>query len=145
MAERADEEISKLGVNDEIGQEIEGEFKEQLEKELSMHIQNHSTKIDTMERFKKQLARDTRMWDLMLQDMNYKRVTPMFKYETLDEYWELAKGQLEDKITQEKYLSESRLKHMETEIIGIQEQITDCEEQLKKLNQTEVTVEPVEE
>ena len=134
MAIRADEEVSKLKIKDEIGKNIQNHMKDQVLKELEMHKKTLEQRKAGLERFKAQLDRDKRIWEIMMTEDNFKRITPVFKYETIPEYWELAKGQIQDKIDMEKMQSEGRLTLFETEIKASEEQIQDCQAKLDDLN-----------
>jgi len=137
MANRADETVSKLKIKDEIGKNIESHMKEQVSTELEMHKKTLAAKKAGLERFKAQLARDMRIWEIMMTEDNFKRITPVFKYETIPEYWELAKGQIQDKIDMERMQSEGRVTLIEAEIKASEEQVQDCQAKLDDLNKVE--------
>ena len=135
MARKADKEMSKIGVMDKGGEQILEHSLQQLETELEAHNRNLEDTKERKEIFKEQLARDIRIWEIMLTGDNYRRVTPVYKYETLDEYWELAKGQIEDKITQERQRSEGMLKRFDIQIDEITIQIEDIESKLNDMKE----------
>lgn len=62
---------------------------EALKKQIQEYEEMKELSKATQDSKKESLAETTELYDLMLKPENFKKVTPTYKYEELDRFWEL--------------------------------------------------------
>lgn len=124
-----------ITVKDDIGKEMIEKTRENIQNELEQFKKNYPEMVKHKDRFVEMWNRDKRMYELMLEDGNYKKIEPQYQYETVEEYWDIRKSQLQDKFAEDKYLSEQKIVEYEANLKHMEEEMQSCEEQLKKLDE----------
>jgi len=136
MAEKVDEtKANNVGVTDGIGEDIIKAQKEALVKEIELFEDNLKKVDKTEERFVKQWERDNKLWLIRLKGIN--KIIPIFEYEKDPEYWVLMQDVVNDQYTQDKFLSESKIKHFEIQRHDIQEELQSSIKKLLELERDE--------
>ena len=122
-------------VDDDIGQEMIASTIENLKKEVEMYEKNLPEREKGRERFIQMWERDKRMYELMLENDNHKKISPDWNYELSDEYWDIRKSQLQDKFEQDKHMSEAKIEEFDVSIEAIKEELESSKKQLAELEE----------
>lgn len=125
---------NNVGVKDEIGKEIIAQQKKSLKREVEMFEKQLEDLQKSYDNFKDQWLIDKRMYELHLEGDNIRKINPDFKYEAIDEFWELRKKQLQYKFRMDKHMAEAKLKHYLDQKEAVEEQYRSS---LEKLNEIE--------
>ena len=125
---------NQISVKDDIGKEMIQKTKENIQKELEQFQKNYPEMVKHKERFEKMWARDKRMYELMLENGNYKKIEPQYQYETVEEYWDIRKSQLQDKFDEDRFLSEQKIAEYTANLKHMEEEMKSCEKQLKEFD-----------
>lgn len=136
MAQKSNpEKQNNVGVQDDIGKEMIEATRDKILKELEMFQNKLPEQQKGKERFVKMWERDKRMYELMLEGDNHKKIEPQWNYEKSEEYWDIRKSQLQDKYEQDKFVSERKIEEYDASIEAIQEEIESCKKQLAELDE----------
>lgn len=127
------EETDKVGISDDIGQEIESKQRQQLEDELVSHEEKLDDVIKLKDRHRLQLERDRRIYEIRLEGDNFKRIEPVFKHETLDEYWNLIRDVLQDEFEENMARGEGRQRQFDQEIEYLTKEVERIKQDLADL------------
>ena len=134
MAKIADEnKENDVGVMDDIGQEIVQANKEALEKEIELFTNNLVQKEKLKVRFARQWKRDEEIWTIKLD--NIRKIEPIYEYEKSDKYWELLTDAVMDQYLQDKFTTESKLKHFDMEKEDITAELESCQKKLDEMGE----------
>lgn len=120
------------------------EGQKRTKEEMLEHLYDELAPLLRMaQRFKEGWARDKRIYELMLEEDNFKKIEPTYIFETLPEYWDLKKKQFSEKYQQDNAQSEARYEGFQTEINSMLEDIRVLSEYLEKPSPEEVLGEEV--
>jgi len=124
---------NNVSVKDDIGQDIEAEMIEALEREVALFNKNLDKIEADKENFVTQWKVDNELYQLMIEGSAKVPEHRVFEYEQSDRYWELRKQQLEFKYRQDKFMSEQRLGQYDTSKLALQEQLDSSQSKLTEL------------
>jgi len=123
----------EVAVLDEIGIEMKEKQVSAIKRELDHFTKTLKEKKDDLEDALEAQAVDLKVYELVLEGDNYKKVKPDFRYEELEEYWELNKQQ--KKVQQKSFLkrSEQAISKLRNDMKAVEEQKASCENKLTEL------------
>lgn len=104
-----------VGVHDELGEDIKKAQAEALRKEVVLYDGNLKKVREARDNYVPQWEVEKRIWELRLENENYKKLTPDFGYQAVPEYWDLMKKLMEWKFREESFIAEDRIKGFTTQ------------------------------
>lgn len=122
------------GIDDEIGQEINANMRQQLEAEKKLWEENLKKSIAGVNNYEEQWLVEKRLWQLKLEGDNIRPITPTSNVELLDEWWTLQKKMAEFKFRETAYLGDKKLAELQNFRDECARNLKEVEESLAKLD-----------
>jgi protein subunit release factor A len=126
-----DKKENQIKVKDEIGQQIFDEQVKSLKREIVDFNKTIADKIKDKANYMEQVEVADEMNDIITK--NFKKLTPMYAFETVPRYWELQLKQHEFKVRQQKATDEGMAKRFDYEIEHAKKSVAETEQRLAKL------------
>lgn len=106
-------EKDMIGLDDEIGQEINANMRQQLEAEKKLWEENLKKAEESVSNYEEQWLVEKRLWQLKLEGDNIRPITPTSRVEEIDEWWVLQKKMAEFKFRETAYLGDKKLAELQ--------------------------------
>lgn len=126
---------NEVGISDDLGQDIESQYKEELLTEIKNFEDTIEKTQQDLDNFKEQWENDLVIYDEMLKEGAIRRINPEFNYELSDRYWNAREKQLGYKFRMDKHMAEAKMQQYQTIIDTSKEQLEQAQQKLKELEE----------
>jgi len=130
-----DEKVKdEVGIKDDLGEEIEKEQRKTLNEEIVLFTKNIESSKKGKKNFEEQWVVDNEVYEIILKDINMRKINPDFNYERDERYWELRKTQLSYKYRMDKHMSEAKLEEYDRQVEILTEQLDIAKAKLAEMD-----------
>lgn len=130
---------NSVGIHDELGEDIQEQYKEELQKEVESFEDAIKSTQEALENFQEQWENDKVVYNEMMKDgkESIKKINPEYSYELSDKYWEGRFNQLWYKWRQDSFLAERKIEEYKLKIEEMQKQLESSKQKLEEMEKGE--------